>query len=405
MRAADEGLDRAPPALEAAERRGRLAPLRELLGEFLHGAGAVTRTASHVRDGFDLKRLMGIVVVALLPCVGMAVYNTGYQASRAVALGVPPLDDWRATLFAGLGGRFDPGSPLLCCLYGALYFLPMLAACFFAVVAVEATTAALRQRPMSESFLVIGVLLPLTLPPAMPLWQVALGAAFGVLFGKEVFGGTGMNFLNPVLVAWVFLFFAYPAELSGDGPWIAADFVGVDGFSGATLLARAATEHGAYDAADWWQAFLGRTPGAMGETSALACMLGAVVLILTRVAAWRTMAAVVLGTLVTTRLFNGIGSESNPMFAVPFHWHVVTGSWALGTVFLATDPVSSSFTDAGRWVYGFGIGALTIFIRVLNPAYPEGIVFAILLMSTFAPLIDFFVVRANIRRRVARDDL
>jgi Na+-transporting NADH:ubiquinone oxidoreductase subunit B len=241
----------------------------------------------------------------------------------------------------------------------------------------------------------------------MPLWQVAVGAAFGTLFGKEVFGGTGMNFLNPVLVGRVFLFFAYPAQLSGNAPWTAASarasFAGVDGFSGATLLTRASSDAAALAGASWSQAFLGWTPGSMGETSVLACLLGAAVLLVTQVASWRIMLGVSLGTLAMALLFNWIGSETNPMFQVPFHWHVVTGGWALGTVFLATDPVSSCFTDSGRWIFGIGIGVLTILIRVLNPAYPEGIMLAILLMNIFAPLIDYFVVQANIRRRLERD--
>ena len=267
---------------------------------------------------------------------------------------------------------------------------------------VEVVSAILRREEVNEGFLVTGMLIPLTLPPTIPLWQVFMGTAFGVLFGKEVFGGTGMNFLNPALVARAFLFFAYPADISGDAPWIAADFLDVDGFTGATWLAQAAAQSGALDGASWWNAFVGLVPGSMGETSALGCLLGAGLLILTRVGSWRTMAGVTLGTFAMALLLGSVGSDSNPMFAVPFHWHIVLGGWALGTVYMATDPVSSSYTDGGRWAYGFGIGALCVLIRSVNPAYPEGMMLAILFMNMFAPLIDHFAIRRNIQRRLVR---
>jgi len=243
-------------------------------------------------------------------------------------------------------------------------------------------------------------LLPLTLPATIPLWQVAVGVAFGVIIGKEVFGGTGMNVLNPALTARAFLFFAYPGQISGDAVWTAAN--NVDGFSGATWLSRAAAEHNVLDQASWMDAFLGFIPGSMGETSTLACLLGAGVLIATRIGSWRTMAGVVLGTVIVASLLNAVGSDTNPMFAVPFWWHFVLGGWAFGTVFMATDPVSSAFTNTGRLLYGFGIGALVVLVRVVNPAYPEGMMLAILFMNLFAPLFDYFVVQGNIKRRLAR---
>jgi Na+-transporting NADH:ubiquinone oxidoreductase subunit B len=398
-----DALDRIEPEFEPGGRYERYYPVYEMLDTILYSPGSVTRTASHVRDGLDYKRMMTLVVVALVPCIAMAIYNSGYQASLAVSLGALPLDDWQAGLFTRLGGRFDPASPLFCCLLGALYFGPVLLVCFAAGGAVEVVTAIVRRHPVNEGFLVTGMLIPLTLPPAIPLWQVAAGTAFGLLFGKEVFGGTGFNFLNPALVARAFLFFAYPADISGDAPWIAADFLDVDSFSGATLLAQASVNPEALAGASWSQAFFGWIPGSMGETSVLACLLGAALLLFTQVASWRTMAGVTLGTFLMAALLNAAGSETNPMFAVPFHWHVVLGGWALGTVFMATDPVSSSFTDSGRWLYGLGIGALAILIRVVNPAYPEGMMLAILFMNMFAPLIDYFVVRGNVRRRLARD--
>jgi Na+-transporting NADH:ubiquinone oxidoreductase subunit B len=255
---------------------------------------------------------------------------------------------------------------------------------------------------VNEGFLVTGFLLPLTLPPTIPIWMVMLGMAFGLIFGKEVFGGTGMNFLNPALTARAFLFFSYPAFMSGDAPWIAADFINVDSFSGATILAQAAVSTGALEAASFSKAFFGLVPGSMGETSAFCILIGLAVLLITRVGSWQTMAGVVLGTMILSAFLNAVGSDTNPMFAIPFWWHMVLGGWAFGMVFMATDPVSSAFTGQGRFYYGLGIGALVVLIRVVNPAYPEGMMLAILFMNMFAPLIDHFVVTANINRRLAR---
>jgi len=244
------------------------------------------------------------------------------------------------------------------------------------------------------------MLFPLILPPTIPLWQVAIGISFGVVIGKEVFGGTGMNVLNPALVSRAFLFFAYPGQISGDAVWVAAD-----GFSGATWLARAADEGVAAlrEGLNWWDAFLGFIPGSMGETSTLACLIGAVILIGTQVGSWRTMAGVVLGTLGSSLLLNALaGQVSNPFFGVPFWWHIVLGGWAFGTVFMATDPVSSAFTETGKWIYGACIGVFVVLVRVVNPAYPEGMMLAILLMNVFAALIDHVVVARNVKRRMAR---
>lgn len=397
-----EMLDRVAPWFDEGGRLVRFHPVYEAVDTILFSPGSVTRTAPHVRDGIDLKRMMTIVVVALVPCMVMAMYNTGYQAQFAIAQGAAPLSDWRMTLYAGLGLSFDYANPMLCIIYGALYFVPVALAGLVGGGMVEVTFAVMRRHEVNEGFFVTGALIPLILPATIPLWQVALGTAFGVMFGKEIFGGTGTNFLNPALVARAFLFFAYPAQMSGDAPWIAADFLSVDTFTGATWLARAATTPEVLVTANWWDAFVGRVPGSMGETSALLCFLGAMLLIGTRVGSWRTMAGVTIGTLAAASLFNVIGSDTNPMFGVPFHWHIVLGGWALGTVFMATDPVSSAFTDVGKWWYGLGIGVLAILIRTVNPAYPEGMMLAILFMNMFAPLIDHFVVRANIRRRRAR---
>lgn len=388
------------------EKGGKLEffyPLWEAQFTGLFTPGEVTRTASHVRDGLDNKRLMITVVIALVPCILMAMYNTGYQAQLAIAQGAAPLDTWQTWLFQALGLSYDFKNPILNVLVGAGQYLPIMAAAMATGGIVEPLTAMIRKHEINEGFLVTGMLIPLTLPPTISLWMVALGTAFGTIFAKEIFGGTGMNFLNPALTARAFLFFAYPASMSGDAAWIAADFMGVDGYTGATLLAQAAVSgESALAGASWMDAFLGFVPGSMGETSALACLLGAALLIWTGIGSWRTMAGVVFGTIFMAGLLNVVGSDTNPMFGVPWYWHAVLGGWAFGTVFMATDPVSSAFTNGGKLIYGSLIGVLVVLIRVVNPAYPEGMMLAILFMNMFAPLIDHFFVQANIRRREAR---
>ena len=394
--------ENARPLFEKGGKLERFYPLWEAQYTGLFTPGEVTRSASHVRDSIDLKRMMITVVIAVLPCVLAGMWNTGYQAQLAIAQGAVPLDTWQSSLWSALGLGFDFRNPLLCILFGALYFVPIYAATMLAGGILEPAVAIIRRHEVNEGFLVTGILIPLTLPPTIPLWMVIVGTLFGLLMGKEVFGGTGMNFLNPALVTRAFLFFAYPAAMSGDTPWIAANFGGVDNFSGATLLAQAHVTHGILADSSWWSAFWGSIPGSMGETSAFACLLGAGVLVATGIGAWRTMAGVLVGTIVTAIFFNLVGSTTNPMFAVPWYWHVVLGGWAFGTVFMATDPVSSAFTDRGKWIYGGLIGVFVVMIRVVNPAYPEGMMLAILFMNMFAPLIDHFVVKANIQRRLAR---
>jgi Na+-transporting NADH:ubiquinone oxidoreductase subunit B len=377
-------------------------PLFEAQYTGLFTPGEVTKTAAHVRDGIDLKRMMFTVVIALIPCLVFAIYNTGYQSQLALAQGAIPLDNWRTDLLTAVGFNFTSTHPVFCMIHGALYYLPIFIATFATGGIIEPGVAMIRKHEVNEGFLVTGMLLPLTLPPTISLWMVVLGMAFGLIFGKEIFGGTGMNFLNPALVARAFLFFAYPAAMSGDAAWIAADFSGVDSFSGATLLAQAAVDWDVLASASWSSAFFGTIPGSMGETSALLCLLGAGILLYTQVGSWRTMSGVVLGTIAMAAVLNWSGSTTNPMFQVPFYWHMVLGGWAFGMVYMATDPVSSAFTSIGKWWYGIGIGVLVILIRVVNPAYPEGMMLSILFMNMFAPLIDHYVVQANIRRRALR---
>jgi Na+-transporting NADH:ubiquinone oxidoreductase subunit B len=384
----------------------RFYPLFEAMETLAFTPASVTKGSVHVRDALDLKRMMIVVVAALLPTVVMAMYNTGLQAHRAIAAGAEPLARWQTSAFEALGFEYSMDF-LACFIHGALYFLPVFVVGFAVGGGIEVVSAILRGHEINEGFFVTGFLLPLTLPPTIPLWQVATGVAFGVLIGKEVFGGTGMNVLNPALTARAFLFFAYPAEISGDAPWIAANHVGVDGFSGATALSKAASDGvavlGEFASDAWMEAFFGLIPGSMGETSALFCLFGAVILIITRVGSWRTMLGIAAGSLAIANLLNVIGSDTNAMFSVPFYWHIVIGGWAFGTVFMATDPVSSAFTESGKFYYGLGIGVMVILVRVVNPAYPEGMMLAILFMNMFAPLIDHFFVAANIKRRVARN--
>ena len=387
-------------------------PFYEALDTFLYTPGQETDGPSHVRDSIDLKRMMGTVVIALVPCILMAMFNTGLQAHKAIQAGALPLDTWQTAAMKWLGfeawvtagSGADPWHVLACFAHGALYYLPILIVTFAIGGNIEALFSVVRKHEINEGFLVTGMLFPLTLPPTIPLWQVAMGIAFGVFVGKEIFGGTGMNILNPALTARVFCFFAYPAQISGDAVWIAAK-TSPDGVSGATALADTflyGLESSKAAGLDWWQAFLGFIPGSLGETSALACLLGMAVLLITGVGSWRIMAGATLGTVVIATILNQFASETNGMLGVPFWWHMVLGSWAFAVVFMATDPVSAAHTNRGRWIYGFLIGVVCLLVRTVNPAFPEGMMLGILLMNLFAALIDHYVVKANIKRRQAR---
>jgi Na+-transporting NADH:ubiquinone oxidoreductase subunit B len=348
-----------------------------------------------VRDGLDLKRIMITVwACAFIPGIAGA-YFAGLQANEAMqALGQTEIANWRGWLLNGLIG-FDPNSVWDCLIHGFAYLIPLYSVVFAAGIVFEGWFASKRGHEINEGFFVTSILFTLTLPAGIPLWMAALGVMFGVVIGKEVFGGTGKNFLNPALTGRAFLYFAYPAYMSGDKVWVA-----VDGYTRATPLGSAAigNDYGV----DWTHAFIGNMPGSLGEVSTLAIAIAAVILLMTRIASWRIMAGVVVGMAVTTTLFNMIGSSTNPMFAMPFQWHLVLGGFAFGTVFMATDPVSAAMTDRGRWVYGALIGFMCALIRVVNPAFPEGMMLAILFGNMFAPLIDHFVVQANVKRRLAR---
>ena len=396
-------LDSQAHHFEKGGRLERFYPLWEAQDTFLYTPDEVTRQAPHVRDALDMKRLMMVVVIALAGCIYMALYNTGYQAHLAIAAGAAPLDVWQTGVMEWLGLGFDPDDLWACLVHGALYYVPVLVVTFAVGGLWEVVFAMVRGHEVNEGMLVTGMLFPLILPATVPLWQVALGITFGIVVGKEIFGGTGMNVLNPALTGRAFLFFAYPAQLSGDTVWVAAGTT-ADGYSGATALARA-TESGLVGvegAADLWSAFVGLVPGSMGETSMLACLAGAVVRVATGIGSWRIMVSVAVGTLGTALLLNTVGSVTNPFFEVTPLWHFLLGGWAFGTVYMATDPVSGPATISGHYAYGFLIGFLVVLIRVVNPAYPEGMMLAILFMNLFAPLIDYVVVQANVRRRRVR---
>lgn len=373
--------------------------LYEMVDTFLYTPAEVTRGTTHVRDGNDLKRTMTFVVIATFFCILMAWYNTGYQANVAMeAMGLDKADGWRSLPMMIFG--YSPYNPLSNLVHGALYFLPI----YIVTLAVggvwEVLFATVRGHEVNEGFLVSSMLYTLIMPPDMPLWQVALGISFGIVIGKEVFGGTGKNFLNPALTGRAFLYFAYPASISGDSVWVA-----VDGYTAATPLALAAS--GGLDAVHeagygWMQTFFGFIPGCLGETSTVAILIGCAFLLYTRIASYRIVGGVFLGMLIMSSVFNFVGSDSNPMFAFPWYWHLTVGGFAFGMVYMATDPVSAAMTDTGRWIFGMLVGVMTVLIRVVNPAFPEGIMLAILFSNMFAPIIDYFVIQANIRRRVKR---
>lgn len=397
MKALRTVLDKLRPHFIQGGKLARLYPLFEAADSFLYTPGEITAGAPHVRDAIDLKRVMITVVFALLPCFFMAMWNTGYQANSIMQISGGNVEGWRGALLNILGYTASPDRMLDNLLLGAAWFIPIYLVTNIVGGLWEALFSSIRGHEINEGFLVTGSLFPLICPPTLPLWQVALGISFGVVIGKEIFGGTGKNFLNPALTGRAFLFFAYPAQISGDKVWVAAD-----GVSGATALSRAA--EGGIEAitatTSWFNAFIGTIPGSMGETSTLACLFGAAVLVLSGIGSWRIMLSALIGALSLSILFPLIGSSTNPMFELGPQWHLVLGGFAFGLVFMTTDPVSGAMTEEGKWVYGFLIGSMCIMIRVVNPAFPEGMMLAILFGNVFAPLIDQMVLKFHIKRRL-----
>ncbi|NLX72164.1 MAG: NADH:ubiquinone reductase (Na(+)-transporting) subunit B [Bacteroidales bacterium] len=375
-------LDNIKPHFSKGGRFAALHSTFDAFETFLFVPNTTAKSGVHMRDAMDMKRTMIIVVLSLVPALLFGIWNTGYQHY----------------LTLGQDAAF-----WTCVWHGFVRVLPIIIVSYVTGLAIEFIAAQIRGHEVNEGFLVTGMLIPLVLPVDIPLWMVALATAFAVILGKEVFGGTGMNIWNPALLARAFLFFAYPAHISGSMVWISglAEMPGIDATTGATALGVAAT--GGTVSYSLLESFIGAIPGSIGETSTLAILIGAALLIFTGVGSWKVMFSVAAGGYLMALLFNVVGAESsNGLMHIPALQHLCLGGFAFGAVFMATDPVSASRTETGKWVYGFLIGVLAILIRVVNPAYPEGMMLSILLMNTFAPLIDYFVVDANIKRRAKR---
>ena len=395
MKFLQKKFDQLKPLFEKGGKYEKFYPIYEGHRTIFFAPDEVTgRQGTQIKDGADLKRLMMTVIISMIPCLIFGMWNVGHQHFLATGL--------EATLLDKLW-------------IGAFTVVPIIAVSYAVGLGIEFAFCVVYQRPVEEGFLVSGMLIPLIMPATIPLWQVALATAFAVIIGKEVFGGTGMNILNVALTARVFLYFAYPTDISGEVWTYLGDKATVDGYSGATILAYGAEAAAngtnmmqiANTASSWsagmfdfWNMFIGIIPGSIGETSTLMCILGAIILIATGVGSWKIILSVVLGTLFMGTIFNL--AAVNSFMEMPAHYHLVIGGLAFGAVFMATDPVSASHTETGKWIYGFLIGVITVLIRVVNPAYPEGIMLAILFMNVFAPLIDFYVVEANKKRRLKR---
>ena len=373
-------VDKLKPTFTKGGKLGFLESTFDAFETFLFVPDTTTSKGAHIRDCNDMKRTMIMVVVALMPALLFGFYNTGYM--HFLSQGVQP-EFWASLWF------------------GFLKVLPLIVVSYVVGLGIEFAFAQFRGHEVNEGFLVSGLLIPMIMPVDIPLWMVALSTAFAVVFGKEVFGGTGMNVFNPALLARAFAFFAYTPSMSGATVWIAGMTSGegvVDGFSGATALENLSTTgRMGYSAMD---AFLGFIPGCVGETSTLAILIGAAILLWTGIASWRVMLSVFAGGYLMGLLFNLIGA--NAYMDIPAYYHLIIGGFAFGAVFMATDPVTGSQTNVGKYIYGFLIGVMAVLIRVLNPGYPEGMMLSILFMNAVAPLIDYYVVQANIRRRNRR---
>ncbi len=375
-------LDKMRPNFEEGGKFYAFHSLFDAIDTFFLTPAKTTFTGCHIRDAVDNKRTMFTVVIALIPALLFGMYNIGYQ--HYLALGEIAQGDYLANFWGNFG-------------YGLLKLLPMIIVSYVVGLGIECIFAQIRKHEVSEGYFVTGMLIPLICPPDVPLWQLALAVAFAVIIGKEVFGGTGYNFLNPALVARAFLFFSYPIQMSGDKVWIAGDAI-----TGATplgeMIAGVTTP-----SASVLDMIIGFVPGSVGETSVIAIAIGALILLVTGVASWRVMLSVFVGGAAMGLIFNAVGA--NEYMNMPFYYHFLMGGFMFGAVFMATDPVTAAHTNTGKYIYGLLIGIMAVLIRVVNPAYPEGMMLAILLMNVFAPLIDYYVVDANIRRRAKRAKL
>ena len=413
-------LDKQEKHFQKGGKLEKFYPIYEMVDTFLYTPLENTKAGTQIRDSMDLKRTMLTVIAALTPLLIFSFYNNGYQANLALSNGLASgALGWQEAVMGFLGLDFDPSCITANFIHGLLLFLPIFLVVQVAGGTWEVIFSVVRKHEVNEGFLVTGMLIPLIVPPTIPLWQLAIGSSFGVVIGKEIFGGTGMNILNPALTARAFLFFAYPAQMSGDAVW-----TGVEGFSGATALSKfasatpsvvpnlsqlAALPNYANDIFagldPWIRNFIGLTQGSFGETSTLLCLVGAIILVISGIGSFKIMISVFLGMVLTSLFFNGVaGGVENPMFYVTWQWHLVVGGFAFGLVYMATDPVSAAMTSKGKYIYGVLIGILVVLIRVVNPAFPEGMMLAILFMNVFAPVIDHYVVNANIRKRKLRDE-
>ena len=396
MKALRNYLDKIKPNFEEGGKLHAFHSLFDGFETFLFVPNSTSKSGVHIHDAIDSKRIMSMVVIALIPALLFGMYNVGYQHFLAVGQE------------AGFFEKF---------IYGFLAVLPKIIVSYVVGLGIEFMVAQWKKEEIQEGFLVSGILIPMIVPVDCPLWILAIATAFSVIFAKEVFGGTGMNIFNPALITRAFLFFAYPTKMSGDAVWVSTESIfgigggqTVDGFTGATLLGQAATAAPGDTLlvnVDGSQASLadmviGLIPGSIGETSVIAIAIGAVILLWTGVASWKTMASVFVGGAFMGLIFNALGSADNMMAQLPWYEHLVLGGFCFGAVFMATDPVTSARTENGKFIYGFLIGAMAIIIRVLNPGYPEGMMLAILLMNIFAPLIDYCMVQKNITARANR---
>ena len=396
-------INRLKPSFETGGRFSKYFPLFDAFENFVFSSSKKTSNPIHVRDAVDIQKVMVTVWLATFPAMFFGMYNLGANSLEYLDLiNKQNTGDWHHYLVSFVG--YDSSSFLAKLWFGACYFMPIYIVVFIVGIGWETLFAIIRKHEINEGAFVSTVLFSLSCPPDIPLWQAALGITFGLVIGKEIFGGTGKNFLNPALTGRAFLYFAYPTDISGDKVWIAglSDYnIVPDDYSGATILGLA-SENGMPSITDnysWTDAFIGNIPGSIGETSVIAILIGLIILLVTKVASIRIVAGTMIGMIFMSSIFNLVGSDSNPMFNIPFYWHAVIGGFAFGLVFMATEPVSGSGTNAGRWAYGIVIGITVILIRVINPAFPEGMMLAILFANLLAPVIDHLVVMSNINRR------
>ena len=398
-------INNAKPSFVGDGKYSKWFPLFDAVENLFFSTQTKTSNPVHVRDAVDIQKVMVTVWLATFPAMFFGMYNLGSHSLEYLeSINQMNTGDWHHYLISFVG--YDSSSFFSKMWFGASYFLPIYITVFVVGIGWEALFAIVRKHEINEGAFVSTVLFSLSCPPDLPLWQAAMGITFGLVIGKEIFGGTGKNFLNPALTGRAFLYFAYPSQISGDKVWIAGladNNIVPEGYSGATALGVGAEKGmaGISENFTWFDAFFGFIPGSVGETSIIAIGIGMIILLVTKVASWRIILGTFVGMILMSSSLNWIGSETNPMFSVPWYWHAVIGSFAFGLVFMATEPVSGAGTNTGRYIYGFVIGVTVILIRVVNPAFPEGMMLAILFANLLAPVIDHMVVMSNIKRRKA----